>query len=81
MTDQELATVIADALDELGPDASRAQYRRWREARLTGPDPPPDGLPVDGWLAQRLGNGYWPAAKKASVASRRRSASLRPHSG
>ena len=72
MTNEQLADVLADALVGLGPDASRAQYRQWREARLTGPEPPPDGLPVDGWLAQRLGNGYWPAAKQAALAQRRR---------
>jgi hypothetical protein len=72
MTDQELARVLAAALHELGPTATRAQYRRWREARLTGPYPPPDGLPVDAWLAQRLGSGYWADAKQAALAKHRR---------
>jgi hypothetical protein len=73
MTDDELAEVLAQALSELGPDASRTRYREWREERLTGPNPPPDGLPVDGWLAQRLGNGSWPAAKSAALRWRARS--------
>ena len=70
MTDDELADVLVQALAELGPDATRALYRAWRERRLTGPSPPAEGIPVDGWLAQRLGNGLWPAAKATALARR-----------
>jgi hypothetical protein len=68
MTDDQLRDVLAEALDDLGPDPTRTQYRDWRERRLSGLNPPPAGLPVDGWLSERLGNGSWQAAKKVGVA-------------
>jgi hypothetical protein len=62
-TTQELAQKLREALDHLGPSASRTAYTRWRRDRLgLGED-----WPSAPWLEVRLGDGSWSAAKKRAL--------------
>lgn len=66
MTDQQLQAALAEALDSLGDDASRNDYRHYRLDRLTGHNPPRNGIPSDGCLIERIGNGSWHEAKESA---------------
>jgi hypothetical protein len=62
-TTTELTSAFRAALEELGADASRAQYADWREHRLSaGEDWPPAP-----WLEVRLGHGRWTEAKQRAL--------------
>ncbi len=77
MTDQQLRAALAEALDVLGDDTSRSDYRRYRPRRLTGPNSPPNGVPSDGCLTERLGNGSWDDAKANARRHRARAQHIR----
>jgi hypothetical protein len=67
LSDRELIESLSKTLDELGPEASRTTYRRHRETSLTGPNPPPKGIPSDACLTQRIGKGSWAHAKHVAL--------------
>jgi hypothetical protein len=62
-TTQELANKLREALDHLGPAASRTAYTKRRRHRLDlGED-----WPSAPWLEVRLGDGSWSTAKHRSL--------------